>query len=482
MSTNFQATMLWHDYETWGATPAVDRVSQFAAVRTDLDLNIIEDPVVMYCQPPRDRLPHPKAVQITGITPQHALEHGLNEADFAQRIFEQMSRGQTVTVGYNNIKFDDEVTRHLFYRNFLPIYDREWKQGNTRWDLINVMRLCYALRPEGINWPYHEEGVPSFKLEDLAKANELDHQNAHDALSDVYATIGLAQLLKRKKSQLYEYAFSLRDKQRVMREIDISARKPLLYISPYISSRLACMTMIVPIMIHPNNKNMVIALDLRYSPEALLNADADTLISAMTESYETRHALMPLIHVAINQSPMIANVQALNDDVSARASLDKQQCWEHYQRIQHIDLSGLIDTLITVLCATSKTDDPTRSADERLYSGGFFNHIDTCEFPRVRAAQQQEWARGMARFSDVRLNELLDHYHATHFFSTLDPSKQQDWLAYTRQNIIAPKQSRLLSKERYIEEVKQLTPSLGLGVADALHDWLRILLRDDVGA
>ncbi|XNM88044.1 hypothetical protein ACLK18_11460 [Escherichia coli] len=56
-------------------------------------------------------------------------------------------------LGYNNVRFDDEVTRNVFYRNFYDPYAWSWQHDNSRWDLLDVMRACYALRPEGINWP-----------------------------------------------------------------------------------------------------------------------------------------------------------------------------------------------------------------------------------------------------------------------------------------------------------------------------------------
>lgn len=178
-------TFYWHDYETWGSNPRVDRPAQFAGIRTDLDLNIIGEPLVLYCKPPPDLLPDPEACLITGITPQQALSSGVLEYQFIAAIHNELSRPNTCCVGYNNIRFDDEITRHLLYRNFYDPYEREWKNGNTRWDIIELVRACYALYPEGINWPLNEEGKISFKLEDIALANGLAPYKSHDALSDV---------------------------------------------------------------------------------------------------------------------------------------------------------------------------------------------------------------------------------------------------------------------------------------------------------
>ena len=189
-------TFLWHDYETFGANVRQTRPAQFAAIRTDAHLNPIGAPVMLYCQPANDFLPEPQACLITGITPQECLEKGLPEYQFAKQIEQVFSEPGTVGVGYNTIRFDDEVTRFMFWRNLIDPYAREWQNDCGRWDVLDVVRTAYALRPQGIQWPLKSDGKPSFKLTDLSAANGLLHASAHDALSDVQATIALARLIK----------------------------------------------------------------------------------------------------------------------------------------------------------------------------------------------------------------------------------------------------------------------------------------------
>ena len=169
------SSIFWYDFETYGDNPRRDRASQFAGIRTDEALNIISEPLVMYCRPSDDFLPNPLACQITGITPQQAQAKGLNEAEFIKNINEELSKPETCVAGYNNIRFDDEMTRQLLYRNFFDPYEREWKNGNSRWDIIDMVRLCAATRPAGINWPKKEDGSNSFKLEQLTAANQIEH-------------------------------------------------------------------------------------------------------------------------------------------------------------------------------------------------------------------------------------------------------------------------------------------------------------------
>ena len=201
-------TIFWHDYETFGIDPRRDRPCQFAGIRTDEDLNIIDDPVEIFCQPAPDFLPDPGSCAITGISPQHALTKGVPEAEFCARIAREFMEPGTCVAGYNSIRFDDDVTRHLFYRCFYDPYEREYKNGNSRWDIIDLLRMTQALRPEGINWPQNDDGSPSFRLQLLTAANGIAHVGAHDALADVRATLAMAQLVKQKQPKLYDYLWT----------------------------------------------------------------------------------------------------------------------------------------------------------------------------------------------------------------------------------------------------------------------------------
>ena len=194
-----ETSLYWHDYETFGVDPRRDAPVQFAGIRTDVELNLVGDPLVIFCRPPTDRLPSPEACLVTGITPQQAMAEGVCEAEFISAIHAELSIPGTCGVGYNTLRFDDEVTRNCLYRNFFDPYEREWRNGNSRWDIIDMVRLTAALRPDGIEWPLDAEGKPSFRLELLTQVNGISHRGAHDALADVHATIDLARLIKKRQ-------------------------------------------------------------------------------------------------------------------------------------------------------------------------------------------------------------------------------------------------------------------------------------------
>ena len=307
----------FHDYETWGADPKRDRPAQFAGIRTDLELNIIAEPDVWYCQLADDYLPHPQAALITGLTPQLCNKKGFSENDFMQRILSRFSEPNTCVLGYNNLRFDDEVTRHSLFRNFFEPYGREWQNGNSRWDIIDMVRACYALRPDGINWPLREDGSPSFKLEELTKANGLAHENAHDALSDVYATIAIAKLIKQQQPKLFSYLYELRLKNKVAELIDVAGMTPLVHVSSKFPSSNGCISWIVPLAFHPVNKNAVICYNLQSDPSPLLSDEIETLkekLYTRTSDLAEGEQRLGLKLIHLNKCPVLHTAKTLTEE------------------------------------------------------------------------------------------------------------------------------------------------------------------------
>ena len=240
-------TLYWHDYETFGVDPRRDRPAQFAGQRTDEDLNPVGEPLLIYCRPAPDYLPAPEACLLTGITPALALEQGVPEAEFIAAIEAELGRPGTCGVGYNSIRFDDEVTRNTLYRNLRDPYAREWRNGNSRWDVIDLMRMACALRPQGMEWPVDEAGLPVFKLERLTEANGIDHGQAHDALADVGATIAVVRRLKAAQPRLYDWYYRLRRKSAVLPMLAPEKGQPLLHVSGMYPRELGCLAPVLPL-------------------------------------------------------------------------------------------------------------------------------------------------------------------------------------------------------------------------------------------
>ena len=423
-------SFFWHDYETFGRVPRRDRPAQFAGVRTDAALNEIEPPQMFYCQPAPDSLPDPEACLLTGITPQTCLDQGLPEPEFAARVLSALGTPGTVGVGYNSIRFDDEVTRHLFWRNLIDPYGREWQNQCGRWDVMDVVRCAYALRPEGITWPRHEDGRPSFKLEHLTAANGLAHEAAHDALSDVRATIALARLVRDRQPKLFDFCLRLHKKDAVWQEIGPmgDARRPLLHISGMYPADRGCMALVWPLAGHPINKNELIVWDLAHDPAELLSLDADTLrlrLFSKTDALPEGMTRLPVKTMHINKSPVvIANLKTLSPAMAEQWGLNVAQATAHadWARFNTRALEALPWRQVFERPLSTATPD----VDEDLY-GGFINPNDRRTLERLRGLSGDKLAGRQPSFDDPRLGELFFRYRARNFASTLSAEETARW-------------------------------------------------------
>ncbi|WP_337261707.1 MULTISPECIES: exodeoxyribonuclease I [unclassified Serratia (in: enterobacteria)] len=434
MSNKAPATFYIHDYETFGKSPSMDRPAQFAGVRTDMDFNIIEEPLVVYCAPADDYLPDPEAVMITGITPQHALAKGVNEAEFARQIHEAFSVPGTCILGYNNIRFDDEVSRNIFYRSFYDPYAYSWQNGNSRWDLLDVMRACYALRPGGINWPENEDGFPSFRLEHLTRANGIEHENAHDAMADVYATIAMAKLVKQAQPRLFDYLLQHRNKHKLNALIDIAEMTPLVHVSGMFGAARGNTSWVAPLAWHPENKNAVIMCDLAGDITPLLELCADELRERL---YTRRDRLaaaqtpVPIKLVHINKCPVLAPAKTLLPENADRLGIDRQACLQNLQVLrQHPEVREKVVTLF----AEAEPFTPLDDVDAKLYDG-FFSDADRAAMKIIQQTNPQNLPALDLTFNDGRVKELLFRYRARNYPKTLDDAEQRRWLQH-RQSVL----------------------------------------------
>lgn len=448
-------TLYWHDYETFGINPKVDRPCQFAGVRTDENLEVIEEPLVLYCQPAIDYLPSPESILITGITPQECTQRGVPEQQFAAQIQAQFSRPGTCGVGYNSIRFDDEFTRYLLYRNLYDPYEREWKNGNSRWDIIDMLRLARALRPEGINWPNYEDGTPSFRLEDLTQANGLSHDNAHDALSDVMATISLAKLLKTAQPKLYKYLYQLRDKRKVAAMLKVDYQTVLLHASSKYSASNGKTTLITPLAVHPVNKNGVVVYDLRYDPQPLLNLSVEELklrLFTPRKLLPEGQSPVPLKVVHINKSPAIAPLSTMDNESSERLSINREQAERHFRTLQK---NPQVQRKVVELFSPDEMQQDSVDVDQQLYTGGFCNDHDKYQLQKIRKLMPEELKYFRPNFDDKRYDELYFRYRARNFSDGLNELDEEVWLGHCRDKLLGEGGS-YFGLESYHAEIDRL--------------------------
>ncbi len=428
-------SFLFYDLETFGQDPRRTRVAQIAAIRTDADLNMIDAPVSFYVKPADDLLPSPIATLITGITPQHALAEGVSEAEAFSRINDLMARPGTCTLGYNTLRFDDEFVRHGLFRNFFDPYEREWRNGNSRWDLLDMLRLVHALRPDGIAWPQREDGATSFKLEHLALANDVRQGDAHEALSDVHATIGMARLFKQAQPRLWEYALKLRDKRFVGSLLDVDAMQPVLHISMRYPAQRMCAAPVMPIARHPYINNRVIALDLEGDIDGLLALPAETLAARLyTRAADLAEGeqRVPLKEVHLNKVPALVAWNHLRPADHARLGIDVATVDANAARVREAG-PALVEKVRQVYGGERVAT--VSDVDASLYDG-FLADGDKALMSRLRTSPPAELAGFAERLKDPRMPELLFRYRARNHPHTLDAGERGRWNDYRRQRLL----------------------------------------------
>jgi len=454
-------SFFWFDFETTGTDPARDRPMQFAGIRTDLNFNPIGEPVMFYCRLAEDTLPQPEACLLTGISPQDANREGLCEAEFMQAVEAELSLPGTCALGYNTIRFDDEVVRHGFYRNFIDPYAREWQNNCSRWDMIDLVRMTYAMRPDGIVWPKKDDGQVSMKLEDLTKANNIAHEQAHDALSDVYGTIEIAKLIQDKQPKLFSYYFKMRQKHELQQFIDPVRMKPFLHISGMFGQARHYAAFVVPIAPHPTNKNGVIVWDLMEDAQPLLELSVEQIRHRVfTRQDELGDvARLPLKVIHYNRAPAVAPATFLKDEqIVTRLGLDGDKCRHNLAMIkQH---TGLAAKLSDVFIQEERKID--KDPDLMLYSGGFFSREDKTRMDTIRSTPAEHLAELSLSFDDRRLPEMLTRYIGRNYPEQLTEQQRQEWEEYRQIRLLEADGGGSITMAQYFDRLNAIaqTPDL----------------------
>ena len=478
-------TLLWYDLETFGTGHRWDRIAQYASVRTDLELQEIQAPTVRYCRLSPDYVPNLYSCLVTRITPQEANRRGVRECELASLVHEEMSRPGTCTAGFNSIRFDDEFVRSLFYRNFYDPYEREWRGGNSRWDIIDLLRMCHDLRPEGLHWVHDESGVPRFALEELAAANGLPTANAHDALADVRTTMELARLLRRKQPQLYDYYFRLRNKALARSRLNLRRMEPVVHTSGMFTSERGCTSIVIPLSVHPAQENVVIAYDLRRDPADWLDCDTDQIrrrVFTRKEELDPGERI-PFKGIHVNRCPAIAPLSTLPPERARILGLDVDACLANAQTLRRH--SGIIQKVRAVYSGAPQPD--YDDVDLRLYTGGFFIDADRDRFPEIRRSAPESLLATPPHLHDERAAELIWRYVCRNHPEALSPAEADRWRSHCATRILTPEPSGAMDIGTYRQRLRNLmaavdTPARDKPVLKSLLDYGAWLEKTVLGA
>lgn len=439
-------TFFFYDLETSGLLAREDRIMQFAGQRTNLDLEPIGEPVNILVKMTDDALPSPGAINVTKITPQQTLMDGISEAEFCKHVTEEIFVSDTVAVGYNTVRFDDEFMRAILWRNFYDAYEWEWKDGRSRWDMLDVVRLTRALRPEGINWPFTDDGRPTNRLELITKLNGLEHAHAHDALSDVYATIAVAKLIKEKQPKLFEYLYKMREKNAVKKLVNLEDKQPFVYASGRYANEFNKTTVVVPLTAGRNGN--VLVYDLRYDLEKVMdksqtkilegesqNIDDVEIIEEEKPTKSTRdlQKLFPIVkELCFNKCPAVAPLAVLDaQDGWSKIGLTKEQVDNNLQILmKHPEFAEQMRSEYE-----NRPEFPPAIEPEAALYDGFLNDSDRVKVAAVRNAESRNLADFHPEFIDERLPELLLHYKGRNYPECLSESEAEAYEDYRRQRL-----------------------------------------------
>ena len=464
-------TFFWYDLETFGLNPQYDRIAQFAGVRTDEKLQIVGEPSVLYGRLSPDYLPNIDACLITGITPQIANKLGISEARLVETIDKQLSVPDTCAVGYNSIDFDDEFIRNLYYRNLRDPYAREWEDGNSRWDLINLTRATRDLRPKDMNWPPMEKGRVSVKLELLAKVNGINHERAHDALSDVYATIGLARLLRERRPRLFDWALRHRGKKAIRSLVEAEDGTPLIYTSYANFKGRGNTSLICPIAYSPTHSNTLYAFDLSADPQPLFDLDIEEvrnrvfLSQSVLDEFELER--IPLIRIKTNKCPFLAPMSELTNRASQRLRINVHLAVDRCKRLRKHD--GLEEKVLSAFSRRHGADQPQTAenadSDFQIYEGLFPNE-DKQVLKRFSKASPEKLKELDHHFEDARIPEMIQRYVGRNFPELLNEQELQQWRRFCGSRLAKPPPANALGLNAYKIQLAERKADTELATAE----------------
>lgn len=465
-------TLFFYDLETSGLDPRESRIMQFAGIRTDMKFNPVGEPINMLVKMTDDVLPSPEAIIVTGITPQMTVSEGYSESEFCRILMNDIFTPDTTVIGFNNIRFDDEFIRHLFWRNFYDPYEWSWKDGRSRWDMLDVVRMTRALRPDGIKWPVDEEGNATNKLELITSVNNIGHYKAHDALSDVEALLSVTKLIKEKQPQIFDYLFKMRDKNEVKKLVNLDNKNPFVYVSGRYDTIHNKATVAFPLTAGKNNN--VVVYDLRYDPTTLVNMSQKELAKKLYASWDERQAddfvKLPVKELHYNRAPAVAPISVLSQsDGWKRISISEETINKHKEiLLSSPSFAENIRGLFEKYEEKSKSSNP----ELQLYDS-FLPDIDKMRTEIVRNASEYELVDLHPEFVDERLPKLLLHYKARNFPKSLSLDESETWETWRSEKIktILPS---------FVDSLKKLsnitTDEAKLFLLNELHLWAESII------
>lgn len=382
-------SFVFFDTETTGLSRHFDQIVHFAAIKTDLNLKEV-DRFEIHSRICAHVVPHPSALWVNGIRISQLLDPARpSHYEMARQIYAKLlSWSPSIFAGFNSIKFDEEMLRQAFFRTLHPVYLTS-RYKNGRGDVLNLAMSAAATSVDSLAVPI-VAGRRSFKLAGLAASNKIAHGSAHDAMSDVQATVGLCRLIQTRAPEAWQAFNRFSNKAATL---DFVESGEAFVFTEYFAGE-AYHTPVVCIGIDPADPNTRLCLALNSQTRALLAAPPATVLAALLQKGS------PVRRVKVNGGPSLT---PLYDADGLQFELSEAQLESLAEDVRADSAS--CQRLVDLVKSQAKTWPASTHVEKQIYDG-FPSSEDEALLQHFHEVDWPERLALLGRLKDVRLRTL----------------------------------------------------------------------------
>lgn len=452
-----------YDLETSGLQPQWNVPLQAALIHTDAALQPLGE-LSLRCRLPAHIVPSPGALLTTGISPEQLEQAPLSTTEMLSIIAKALTSWAPATViGYNTLRFDEEVLRHAYFTHLLPPYATQLN-GHRRADLLTMVRAVAMLEPNAITVPLGATGKPSFKLGDVCRANgiALSEADAHDALADTKATLALFRRLREVAPTTVATMLSLADKGVPSRML--SSGEVLLL------GGVSSLTPVVGVTPNPTVATSWAAVDLTIDPASYLGLAVDDIIALFSQ-----RGARPIRTVKTNAQPILVEYE---QGCHALPTEHREIALYHERAARIRAHAGFRVNLAAALARRFANREPSPHHEATLYSGGFISHDDASACLRWHASLWVDRPAIAAGLNDERLKAFANRLTLLEAPQSLSPMVWQKGQSWLRERLTTENDVPWLTLPKALAEIAVLRQTLALDDADrhahlnAIERWL----------
>ncbi len=380
--------LLIYDTEATDADKRHGQITQFAGIRTNLDMTV-ETRMDIRVRPLPWIVPTPEALAVTKMTIEELFgDEAISEFEAAHQIgkFLRPAYGKDrIFATYFGIEFDDELIRRTLYRNLQYAFPTTGKSA-TRVDMLDGVRLLHHLQPGVLATVFDEEkGRLSWRLEKICPANGIPIV-AHDAMGDSVALADLIRLVRKQAPWVWDNLVRCGNPARIDAAIEEAVRKeePL-----FLFTHFGAPDIVPCFPIGSDGKRRHILVDLRADEYP---TDIDEALKVVGRNGT------PYPIIKSNLSPIFADrervLQSYDFDLPALS-----------EKISNIKSNQEIAAVCAEISRRQEFKTPeNQTSEDRIYDG-FIEGEDKARMKRfLETPSWQE--RALMHFDDARLQDF----------------------------------------------------------------------------